>query len=113
MVSQIEVGFIGKDNLMTISLLESVLMSSLQTQLSMDRRFQKCDQDVENLMASDAEDSVFQMLNDDDSVTSVQEEYDPVDDETDEEEEKTNKNNKDASNAYTFSGFWTAMERYE
>ncbi|GFX36866.1 hypothetical protein TNCV_4000261 [Trichonephila clavipes] len=37
-------------------------------------------------MACDAEDCGFQMLNDDEIVTSVQEESDPVDDETDEDE---------------------------
>ncbi|PRD27989.1 UNVERIFIED_CONTAM: hypothetical protein NCL1_33772 [Trichonephila clavipes] len=36
--------------------------------------------------ACDAEDCGFQMLNDDEIVTSVQEESDPVDDETNEDE---------------------------
>ncbi|GFW60509.1 uncharacterized protein TNCV_568571 [Trichonephila clavipes] len=42
-------------------------------------------------MACDAEDCGFQMLNDDEIVTSVQEESDPVDDETDEDENNTTK----------------------
>ncbi|GFU16434.1 putative rna-directed dna polymerase from transposon bs [Trichonephila clavipes] len=46
--------------------------------------FQECDENVETWMASAAEDCEFQMLNDDEIGTSVQEEYYPVDDETDE-----------------------------
>ncbi|GFT58552.1 mariner Mos1 transposase [Trichonephila clavipes] len=43
--------------------------------------FQECDEeDVENWMVRDAEDCGFQMLNDDEIVTSVQEESDAVDD---------------------------------
>ncbi|GFV90752.1 uncharacterized protein TNCV_2323211 [Trichonephila clavipes] len=44
--------------------------------------FQECDEeDVETWMACDVEDYGFQMLNNDDEiVTSVQEESDPVDD---------------------------------
>ncbi|GFW62119.1 hypothetical protein TNCV_1685501 [Trichonephila clavipes] len=42
-------------------------------------------------MTCDAEDCGFQMLNDDEILTSVQEESDPVDDETDEDEENTTK----------------------
>ncbi|GFU40089.1 uncharacterized protein TNCV_4692891 [Trichonephila clavipes] len=54
--------------------------------------FQKCDEeDVETWMACDAEDCGFQMLNDDEIVTSVQEESDPVDDETDEDDDITTK----------------------
>ncbi|PRD29644.1 UNVERIFIED_CONTAM: hypothetical protein NCL1_28771 [Trichonephila clavipes] len=45
--------------------------------------------DVETWMPCDAEDCGFQMLNDDEIVTSVQEESDPVDDETDEDEDNT------------------------
>ncbi|GFV16661.1 uncharacterized protein TNCV_4418481 [Trichonephila clavipes] len=52
---------------------------------------QECDEeDVENWIACDAEDCGFQMLNDDDIVTSMQEESDPVDDETDEDEGNSN-----------------------
>ncbi|GFU82601.1 hypothetical protein TNCV_2306451 [Trichonephila clavipes] len=36
----------------------------------------------------DAEDCAFQMLNDDEIVTSVQEESDPIDDETDGDEDE-------------------------
>ncbi|GFX16297.1 hypothetical protein TNCV_4705501 [Trichonephila clavipes] len=42
-------------------------------------------------MACDAEDCGFQILNDDEIVTSVQEESDPVDDETDEDANNTTK----------------------
>ncbi|PRD34021.1 UNVERIFIED_CONTAM: hypothetical protein NCL1_15866 [Trichonephila clavipes] len=53
--------------------------------------FQECDEeDVETWIACDAEDCKFQMLNDDEIVTSVQEESDPVDDETDEDEDNHN-----------------------
>ncbi|GFV06136.1 hypothetical protein TNCV_1084101 [Trichonephila clavipes] len=61
-------------------------------------------------MACDAEDCEFQMLNDDEIVTSVQEESDPVDDETDED---NNESNKGPSNADAFSALETAMEWYE
>ncbi|PRD28066.1 UNVERIFIED_CONTAM: hypothetical protein NCL1_33559 [Trichonephila clavipes] len=65
-------------------------------------------------MACNAEDSGFQMLNDVEIVTSVQEESNPVNDETDEDEDnKNNENNKGSSNANAFSVFETAMERYE
>ncbi|PRD34024.1 UNVERIFIED_CONTAM: Jerky-like protein [Trichonephila clavipes] len=48
--------------------------------------FQECDEeDVDTRMAGDAKDCGFQMLNDDEIVTSVQEESYPVDDETDED----------------------------
>ncbi|GFX84583.1 hypothetical protein TNCV_723911 [Trichonephila clavipes] len=40
-------------------------------------------------MACDVEDCGFQMLNDNEMVTSVQEESDSVDDETDEDEDNT------------------------
>ncbi|GFU45848.1 uncharacterized protein TNCV_29361 [Trichonephila clavipes] len=53
------------------------------------------------------------MLNDDEIVTSVQVESDPVDDETDEDEDNNNESSKDPSNAGTFSTLETAMERYE
>ncbi|GFX54193.1 uncharacterized protein TNCV_2338291 [Trichonephila clavipes] len=61
-------------------------------------------------MTCDAEDCGFQMLNDE-IVTSVQEECDPVDDETDEDEEDNNNEScKGPSNADTFSVLGTAME---
>ncbi|GFT17519.1 uncharacterized protein TNCV_4807611 [Trichonephila clavipes] len=63
-------------------------------------------------MACDAEDCGFQMLNDDEIVTSVQEEFDPVDDETDEDEDNSNESNKDTSNADVFSALETAMQWY-
>ncbi|GFU60618.1 hypothetical protein TNCV_1730251 [Trichonephila clavipes] len=51
------------------------------------------------------------MLNDDEIVTSVQEESDPVDDETDENEDNNNNEScKDPSNADAFSALETAME---
>ncbi|GFS75965.1 uncharacterized protein TNCV_4666061 [Trichonephila clavipes] len=73
-------------------------------------RFQESDkEDAEIWMACDAEDCGFQMLNDDEIVTSVQEESDPFDDETD-EVEYNNKSNKGPSNADTFSALETAVE---
>ncbi|GFV11036.1 hypothetical protein TNCV_2717811 [Trichonephila clavipes] len=54
------------------------------------------------------------MLNDDEMVTSVQEESDPVDDETDEDDENSyDESSKDPSNADAFSELETAMEWYE
>ncbi|GFV86496.1 hypothetical protein TNCV_2156891 [Trichonephila clavipes] len=54
-------------------------------------KFQECDEaDVETWMACDAEDCGFQTLNDDEIVTSVQEESNPVDDKTDEDEDNNN-----------------------
>ncbi|GFU43069.1 hypothetical protein TNCV_3141791 [Trichonephila clavipes] len=66
--------------------------------------FQECEEeDVETWMAGDAEDCGFQMLNDDEIVTSVQEESDPVDDETDEDEDSNiNEFSKCPSNADAF-----------
>ncbi|PRD31378.1 UNVERIFIED_CONTAM: hypothetical protein NCL1_23681 [Trichonephila clavipes] len=64
-------------------------------------------------MACDAEDLGFQMLNDDEIVTSEQEESDPVDDETDEDEYNNNESSKGPSNADAFSALETAMEWYE
>ncbi|GFV91974.1 uncharacterized protein TNCV_1894101 [Trichonephila clavipes] len=71
-----------------------------------------CDEeDAETWMACDAEDCGFQILNDDEIVTSVQKEYDPVDDETDEDEDNSsNKSSKGPSNADGFSALKTAME---
>ncbi|GFW33090.1 hypothetical protein TNCV_2110201 [Trichonephila clavipes] len=54
----------------------------------------------------------FQMLNDDEIETSVQE-SDPDDDETDEDEDNNNESSKDPSNANAFSALETAMEWYE
>ncbi|GFV49830.1 hypothetical protein TNCV_1391121 [Trichonephila clavipes] len=50
------------------------------------------------------------MLNEDEIVTSVYEESDPVDDETDEDKDINNKSSKGPSNADAFSAFETAME---
>ncbi|GFU80635.1 hypothetical protein TNCV_1549021 [Trichonephila clavipes] len=52
----------------------------------------------------------FQMLKDDEIVTSVQAESDPVDDKTDEDEANYNESSKDPSNAGAFSALETAME---
>ncbi|GFT05079.1 hypothetical protein TNCV_531291 [Trichonephila clavipes] len=71
--------------------------------------FQECDEEeVETWMTCDAEDCGFQMLNDDEIVTSVQEESEPVDDETDEDE-----SSKGPSNADAFSALETTMEWHE
>ncbi|GFU75012.1 uncharacterized protein TNCV_3752631 [Trichonephila clavipes] len=52
--------------------------------------FRECnEEDVETRMVCDAEDCGFQMLNDDEIVTSVLEESDPVDDEWDGDEDNT------------------------
>ncbi|GFW37366.1 uncharacterized protein TNCV_859731 [Trichonephila clavipes] len=75
--------------------------------------FQECDEeDAEAWMACDAEDCGFQMLNDDEIVTSVQEESDPVDDEMveDEDNSNNNENSKNPSNADTFSVLETAVD---
>ncbi|GFV37271.1 uncharacterized protein TNCV_2255731 [Trichonephila clavipes] len=54
--------------------------------------FQECDEeDAETWMACECG---FQMLNDDKIVTSVQEEYSPVNDEMDKEEDNNNKSSK-------------------
>ncbi|GFY10672.1 uncharacterized protein TNCV_2194931 [Trichonephila clavipes] len=79
-------------------------------------RFQECDEeDAETWMACDAEDCGFQMLNDDETVISVQEEFDPVDDETVEYEDNNNsdESSKGPSNACAFSALETTMEWYE
>ncbi|GFX66952.1 uncharacterized protein TNCV_4180771 [Trichonephila clavipes] len=61
-----------------------------------------------------AENCGFQMLDDDEIVTFVQEESDPVDDETDEDEDNNNKEcSKGSSNANAFSALETAKEWYE
>ncbi|GFW24660.1 uncharacterized protein TNCV_2405231 [Trichonephila clavipes] len=74
--------------------------------------FQECDEEyVETWMTCDIEDCGIQMLNDDEIVTYVQEESDPVDDE--DEDSNNNENNKSTSNADAFSALETAMEWYE
>ncbi|GFU13464.1 uncharacterized protein TNCV_937731 [Trichonephila clavipes] len=77
--------------------------------------FQECyEDDVETWMVCDAEDCGFQMLNDDEIVTSMQEESDPVEDETEEDEDNnSNESRKGPSNADAFSALETVMERYE
>ncbi|GFW06250.1 uncharacterized protein TNCV_37251 [Trichonephila clavipes] len=76
--------------------------------------FQEYNEDVETWMSCDAEDWGFQMLNDDEIMTSVQEESDPVDDETHKDEENNNnESNNCPSNANTFSALETAIEWYE
>ncbi|GFV80319.1 uncharacterized protein TNCV_4957221 [Trichonephila clavipes] len=65
-------------------------------------------------MACDAEDCRFQMLNDDEIVTSVQEESDPVDGKTEEDgDNNNNESSKSLSNADAISALETAMEWYE
>ncbi|GFX82608.1 uncharacterized protein TNCV_1192831 [Trichonephila clavipes] len=65
-------------------------------------------------MACDAEDCGFQMLNDDEIMTSVQEESDAAEDETDKDEDNNNnESSKSSSNADTLSALETAMEWYE
>ncbi|GFU65058.1 hypothetical protein TNCV_4130641 [Trichonephila clavipes] len=76
--------------------------------------FQEYDEDVETWMSYDAEDCGIQMLNDDEIVTSVQEQSDPVDDETGEDEDNNNsESSKGPSNAEAFSALETGMEGYE
>ncbi|GFU60199.1 uncharacterized protein TNCV_4249031 [Trichonephila clavipes] len=54
------------------------------------------------------------MLNDDEIVTSVHEEFVPVDDEMDEDEDNNNyESSKCPSNADTFSALETALKWYE
>ncbi|GFW18102.1 hypothetical protein TNCV_4006421 [Trichonephila clavipes] len=73
--------------------------------------FQELDEDVETWMACDAEDCVFQMLNDDEIVTSAQEESD---NETDEDKDNnSNESSKGPSNVDAFSALETAMEQSE
>ncbi|PRD32354.1 UNVERIFIED_CONTAM: hypothetical protein NCL1_20719 [Trichonephila clavipes] len=65
-------------------------------------------------MACDAEDCGFQMLNDDEIVTFMQEESATVDYETDEyEDNNKNESSKGPTNADSFSALETAMEWYE
>ncbi|GFY14501.1 hypothetical protein TNCV_1315551 [Trichonephila clavipes] len=74
--------------------------------------FQECDEDMETWMASDAEDCGFQVLNEDEIETSVQEESDPVDDETD-EDEANNESGKGPSNAVAIAALETGMKWYK
>ncbi|GFW45215.1 uncharacterized protein TNCV_717171 [Trichonephila clavipes] len=72
---------------------------------------QECDEDVETWMACDAEVCGFQMLNDDEIRTFVQEESDSVAEETDKDENNnSNESSKGPSNANAFSALDTAME---
>ncbi|GFW39411.1 histone-lysine N-methyltransferase SETMAR [Trichonephila clavipes] len=75
----------------------------------------KCDEeDGEIWIACDAEDCGFQLLIDDEIVTSVPEESDPVDDETGEDKDNNNdESSKGPSNADAFSALETTMEWYE
>ncbi|GFX45511.1 hypothetical protein TNCV_2740481 [Trichonephila clavipes] len=76
--------------------------------------FKECDEIVvETWMASNAEGCGFQMLNNDEIVTSVQEEFDPVDDGTDENEDNTTKIGKVHQMLTRFFGLETAMEWYK
>ncbi|GFS47090.1 uncharacterized protein TNCV_2052841 [Trichonephila clavipes] len=90
-------------------------LASLQMRQFCLLTFQECDEeDLEAWMTCDAEDCEFQLLNDDEIVTSVQEESDPVDDETDEYEgNNNNESSKGPSNADAFSALESAMEWYE
>ncbi|GFU32456.1 uncharacterized protein TNCV_3720791 [Trichonephila clavipes] len=67
--------------------------------------FQECDEDdVGTWMVCDAENCGFQLLSDDEIMTSMQEEFDPVDDEIDEDEDNNNsESSKDPSKADTLS----------
>ncbi|GFU98079.1 hypothetical protein TNCV_233541 [Trichonephila clavipes] len=53
-----------------------------------------CNDEVNTWMACDAEDSGFQMLNDDEVVTSVKGESDPVDDKTDDYNNESKESSK-------------------
>ncbi|GFT71605.1 uncharacterized protein TNCV_3020821 [Trichonephila clavipes] len=75
--------------------------------------FQERDEeDEETWMACNVEDCGFQMLNNDEIVTSVHEESNPVDDETD-EEDNNSESSKGPSNAGAFSALETTMEWHE
>ncbi|GFU91214.1 hypothetical protein TNCV_4925441 [Trichonephila clavipes] len=74
--------------------------------------FQECDEQI--WMACDAENCGLQMLNEDEIVTSVQEEFNSVDNETDEDKDNNNnESSKGPSNSGAFSALETAMEWYE
>ncbi|PRD26496.1 UNVERIFIED_CONTAM: hypothetical protein NCL1_37945 [Trichonephila clavipes] len=65
-------------------------------------------------MACNAEDCGFQMLNDDEIVTSLKEESDLFDDKTNKDEDNKNyESSKGPSSADTFSALEKAMELYE
>ncbi|GFV89905.1 hypothetical protein TNCV_4691341 [Trichonephila clavipes] len=65
-------------------------------------------------MTCDAEDCGFQILNDNDTVTSMQEEPDPIDNETDEDEDSNNnESSKVPSNSDVFTALEIGMEWYE
>ncbi|GFX84535.1 hypothetical protein TNCV_560501 [Trichonephila clavipes] len=65
-------------------------------------------------MACDAEDCAFQIPNDDELVTSMQEESDPVNDDKDVDKVIHNdESSKSPSNADAFSALETAMEWYQ
>ncbi|GFX82313.1 hypothetical protein TNCV_973251 [Trichonephila clavipes] len=64
-------------------------------------------------MACDAEVCGFQMLNNYEIVTSMQEGSDPVDNETEKDEDNNNESSEGPSNADSFSALVTAMEWYE
>ncbi|GFU51278.1 hypothetical protein TNCV_3523461 [Trichonephila clavipes] len=75
--------------------------------------FQECDEEnVETWMACDADDCGFQLLNDGEIGTSMQEESDPVDDETDEDEYYNNESSKGPSNDAS-SALGRPLEWYE
>ncbi|GFX76641.1 uncharacterized protein TNCV_3163591 [Trichonephila clavipes] len=72
--------------------------------------FQECEEeDVEARMTCNAEDCVFQMLNDGEIVTSMQEKSDPFDD----EDNNHNESSKRPSNADACSTLETSMEWYK
>ncbi|PRD25244.1 UNVERIFIED_CONTAM: hypothetical protein NCL1_41465 [Trichonephila clavipes] len=76
--------------------------------------FKECDEEnIETWKSCDAKDCGFQMLNDDEILTSVQEESNSVDDEMDEDEDNNSKSSKGPSNSDAFSALETAMEWYE
>ncbi|GFX73958.1 uncharacterized protein TNCV_397691 [Trichonephila clavipes] len=65
-------------------------------------------------MACDPEDCRVQMLNDDEIVTSMHEESDPVDDEIDaDEDNNNNESSKGPSNFEAFFALESTMELYE
>ncbi|GFU94784.1 hypothetical protein TNCV_3364791 [Trichonephila clavipes] len=67
-----------------------------------------------HLEACDAENCDFQMLKNDEIVTSVQEESDTVNNETDDDEDNSNNESiKGPSKANAFSALEAAMEWYE
>ncbi|GFU49969.1 hypothetical protein TNCV_2362591 [Trichonephila clavipes] len=73
--------------------------------------FQECDEDIETWKGNRCRRlSGFQMLNDDEIVTSVQGESDPVDNEKDDDEDNNSESGKGPSNACAFSALETAME---